>query len=136
MAKPYIHAMSSARRHGGIPENYLPIHDLLDSSKAVIADSRHRALTHNSWFIGTVLEKIFGNHIVNSDGKKVSVRTIGEEHVLEDFGNKFIPSASDYLCEMEYKSWMESGRKGVPPSFGKIESGRIVTSRVIDLNKD
>ena len=133
MAKPWIHALASAKRHGGIPENYLPIHDLMDSSKAVIADSRHRALTHNSWFIGTILEKIFGNHIVNSDGKKVSVRTIGEEHVLEDFARRFIPSASDYLTAMEYQSWMENGRKGSPPSFERIQKTEQVKRRVIEI---
>lgn len=136
MAKPWIHAMSSVKRYGGKPENYLPIHDLMDSSKAVIADSRHRALTHNSWFVGTILEKVFGNHIVNSDGKKVSVRQIGEDHVMEDFSNRFIPAASDYLNEMEYRDWMQNGRDSVPPSFEKIQNGRTVTRRVVDLLKD
>lgn len=136
MSKPYIHALSSVKRYGGKPEDYLPIHDLMDSSKAVIADSRHRALTHNSWFIGTILEKIFGNHIVNSDGKKVSVRAIGEEHVLEDFGKRFIPSASDYLTAMEYQGWMENGRKGTPPSFHRIEKSEKVTTRTIEYIKD
>jgi hypothetical protein len=58
MSKPWIHAVSSARRWGGKPEDYIEIHNLMDSSKATIADSRHRALTHNAWFIGTILEKI------------------------------------------------------------------------------
>lgn len=136
MAKPYIHALSSVRRYGGTVENYLPIHDLMDSSKAVIADSRHRALTHNSWFVGTILEKVFGNHIVNSDGKRVSVRQIGEDHVMEDFSNRFIPSAADYLMEMEYRAWMQNGRDAVPPSFERIRSSRTVTKRVVDLLKD
>lgn len=56
MAKPYIHAESSARRFGGVPKDYLEIHNIMDSSKAVFADNRHRALTHNSWFIGHILE--------------------------------------------------------------------------------
>lgn len=128
--------MSSTKRYGGKPEDYLPIHDLMDSSKAVIADSRHRALTHNSWFVGTILEKVFGNHIVNSDGKKVSVRQIGEDHVMEDFSNRFIPSAADYLNEMEYKAWMMSGREASPPSFAKIASNTKVTKRVIEFMKD
>jgi hypothetical protein len=136
MAKPWVHAMSSAKRYGGIPEDYLKIHDLMDSSKAVIADSRHRALTHNSWFVGTILEKVFGNHIVNSDGKRVSVRQIGEDHVMEDFSNRFIPAASDYLNEMEYKGWMQNGRDAVPPSFEKIQRNQVVTRRVVDLLKD
>jgi hypothetical protein len=123
MAKPYIHAISSARKFGGVPEDYLPIHDLLDSSKGTIADSRHRALTHNAWFLSVILEKIFGHNITNSQGRKVSVREIGEQHVLEDYGNKFIPSAQDYLQEMEIKEWMIK-EAGSPPSFAKINEKR------------
>lgn len=120
MAKPWIHSESSARRYGGKPEDYIAIHDFLDGSKGTIADSRHRALTHTSWFLSTVLERVFGHNITNSDGRQVSVRDIGEQHVLEDFGNRFIPSAQDYLQEMEIKEWMVSG-KGVAPSFAKID---------------
>lgn len=121
MSKPYVHAESSARRFGGKPEDYLPIHNLLDSSKGTIADSRHRALTHNTWFIGPdgPLERIFGVNITNSDGRLVSVRDLGEQHILEDFGGRFIPSAQDYLQEIEVKEWMVQG-KGAPPSFAKI----------------
>lgn len=115
MSKPYIHAMSSAKKFGGVAEDYLDIHNLMDSSKATIADNRHRALTHNAWFIGTILEKVFGTTRKNSAGRTYSVRDIGEQHVLEDFGKKFIPSAQDYLQEIEFKSWMQNGR-GVPPS--------------------
>lgn len=116
-----VHALSSARKWGGNPNDYMPIHNLMDSSKGTIADSRHRALTHNTWFIGPdgPLEKIFGYEITNSDGRKVSVRDIGEQHVLEDFGGKFIPSAQDYLQEIEMKEWMACGQ-GTPPSFAKV----------------
>lgn len=116
--KPWIHSLSSARRFGGKPEDYIEIHNFLDSSKAVISDVRHRALTHNSWFLGFILEKIFGVTITNSDGKKVSVRDVGEQHVGEDYGG-FIPSAQDFLQEIEFKPWMNNG-KGVPPSMAKI----------------
>lgn len=57
--KPHIHAESSAKKFGGKPEDYLDIHNLLDSSKAALCDSRHRVLTHNSWFVGVILEKIW-----------------------------------------------------------------------------
>lgn len=135
MAKPYIHAKSSAKRYGGKPEDYEPIHAFLDSSKGAIADNRHRALTHNSWFLANILERIkFSNSgpetsdhrfptIINSDGKQVSVRDIGEQHCLEDFGNKFIPSAQDYLQEIEYQAWMQNGNS-IPPSFVKINKHR------------
>lgn len=121
MSKPYIHAVSSARKFGGVPEDYMALHNLMDSSKGTIADSRHRALTHNSWFIapGGPLELIFGVNITNSEGRQVSVRDLGEQHILEDFGNRFIPSAQDYLQEINVKEWMIQG-KGSPPSFAVI----------------
>jgi hypothetical protein len=122
MSKPYIHAQSSARRYGGVAEDYLEIHQLMDSSKATIGDNRHRALTHNAWFIGAggPLERIFGVVIINSNGREVSVRDIGEQHILEDFGGKFIPSAQDYLEQMPCEEWMNNGRGEPPPSFKRL----------------
>lgn len=119
MAKPFRHAMSSARKFGGVMEDYIDIHEFMDSSKATIADNRHRALTHNSWFISVVLPKVFGSTRKNSEGKIYSVVDIGEQHILEDFGMKFIPSAQDYLQEIEMKGWMQNGH-GTPPSSAKL----------------
>lgn len=162
MAKPWIHAESSARRFGGAPEDYIKIHDLMDSSKEVFPDNRHRALTHNSWFI-FICEKVFGHNIQvrtdencpNCDGKmndlepfdimgqnvqkvfmdsmcmcngtgklskNVSVRDVCEQHILEDFGNKFIPTAQDYLEHMEFQDWMNNAVKGAPSSHKKLEA--------------
>jgi hypothetical protein len=129
MSKPWIHALSSAKKFGGKPENYVEIHNLLDSSKAVIADNRHRALTHTSWFVGFILEKIFGTVITNSDGKKVSVRDVGEQHVLEDFGMRFIPSAQDYLEQMEHQDWMMAGKGEPPPSFKRLDRSKAPTKK-------
>lgn len=119
MSKPFIHAISSSKKWGGVPEDYLPIHDLLDSSKGTIADSRHRSLTHNSWFLSVILEKVFGHNITNSEGRLVSVRDVGEQHILEDYGGRYIPSAQDFLQEMEMKEWMIKGQ-GAPPSFANL----------------
>lgn len=132
MSKPYIHSLSSAKKFGGKPEDYIEIHNFLDSSKGVIADSRHRALTHTSWFLSVVLERVFGVVITNSIGKQVSVRDVGEQHILEDFAGRFIPSAQDYLEGMEFKEWMLRGHGEVPSSFKftkirKVKSGPINT---------
>lgn len=141
MSKPMIHAQSSVRKWGGSVEDYMPIHNLMDSSKGTIADSRHRALTHNTWFIGPdgPLELIFGYTITNSDGREVSVRDIGEQHVQEDFGGRFIPSAQDYLQEIEIQEWMVSG-KGAPPSFAKVlktlAQNRPVVTSLYDMTAD
>ena len=119
MAKPWIHAESSARKFGGVPEDYIDIHDFMDSSKEVFPDNRHRALTHNSWFI-FVCERVFG-HNIQVGNKNVSVPDVCEQHILEDYGNKFIPTAQDYLEHMEFQDWMNNAVKGVPSSHKKIE---------------
>ncbi len=118
MAKPWVHAVSSARRFGGDAEDYLEIHNHLDATKSAFADNRHRAITHNAWYIGPggPLEIAFGVTVTNSDGKRISVRTIAEQHIMEDFGG-FIPTLQDFLCEMEYKPWMNG--QGEPPSRSK-----------------
>jgi hypothetical protein len=130
MSKPWIHAESSARRFGGKPEDYIEIHNLLDSSKAAMCDNRHRVLTHNAWFIGTILERIFGVTITNSENKKISVRDVGEQHVSEDFGNKFIPSVQDYLVGLPLEPWMRNG-EGLPPSYENIRPKK--TPKLEDL---
>lgn len=123
MSKPWVHAVSSAKRFGGKPEDYIEIHNLMDSSKGTIADSRHRALTHTAWFLSTILERVFGVVITNSENRQISVRDIGEQHVLEDYRGRYIPSAQDFLQEIEIKEWMVSG-KGEPPSSAKLYKKR------------
>jgi hypothetical protein len=56
------------------------IHNWFDESKALLADFRHRALRHHADGI-FLAEKLFGVAIVNSEGKKVPVRYVGEQHV-------------------------------------------------------
>lgn len=135
MSKPWIHARSSSKKFGGKPEDYIEIHNFMDSSKGCIGDNRHRCLTHNSWFVAAdgPLERVFGVTIRNSDGREVSVRDIGEQHILEDFGMKFIPTAQDYLQEMEMISWM-SNFGGAPASQKKIR--RKASSKKLKLNLD
>lgn len=105
MAKPLTHAKSSARRYGGKWEDYEAIHSFMDSSKAHLADNRHRCVLHSSFGI-FITEKVFGVSITNSDGKEVSVRSIAEDHVVEDLG--VIPTLQDYLENMTLQPWMEN----------------------------
>lgn len=52
------------------------------------------------------LEKIFGVSFVNSIGKKVYIRYIGEQHVKEDC-NGYIPSAKEWIMNLNNpKDWM------------------------------
>jgi len=120
MANAYIHSKSSARRFGGQPDDYLTIHIKMDCSKAYFPSNVHRALTHHSFWIHEVMIPLFGYTIKNSDEKDVCVKDICEQHLLEDFGMKFIPTAQDYLENMEFKDWMQNGIKGHPSSFEKL----------------
>jgi hypothetical protein len=132
MSKPYIHALSSVKKYGGKVEDYLPIHELMDSSKAIVADNRHRVFTHNSWFIATIIPKIFGETFTNSEGKVISSRDIAEQHVLEDYAMRFIPTAQDFLEEMGLLAWMQNGM-GTPPSAKKILDKH--SNSVIEISK-
>ena len=132
MSKPFIHAISSARRFGGKPEDYEEVHSFMDSSKSATPINTHRALTHNSWFISNILERIhFCNscemtqdnrfpYIINSQDIKVSIRDVGEQHILEDYSNKFIPTAQDFLENLNFQDWMQNGIKGKPSSYKNI----------------
>lgn len=125
MANAHIHSKSSARRFGGQLEDYLEIHVKMDCSKAYISSNLHRTLTHNSFWIHEVMIPIYGYTITNSDGKQISVKDICEQHILEDFGMRFIPTAQDYLENMEFKDWMQNGLSDVPASFVKIQEKKL-----------
>lgn len=110
MSKPYKHALSSAKKFGGKPEDYIKIHDWFDSTKACVPDVRHRAILHSAFGI-FLAEQVFGHNITNSAGKVISVRDIGEQHVIEDMGT--IPTMQDWLSEMPIKKWMSRPDKKV-----------------------
>lgn len=103
--KPHIHAENSAKEFGGVPEDYIKIHEWFDDTKAHFADHRHRALKHHTQGIFEA-ERLFGRTIINADGNNVSVRDVGEQHVMEDLG--IIPTVSDYLNCMTIEPWMGS----------------------------
>ena len=108
MAHPWHHAVSSARKLGGTPEDYLAVHEWFDASKAHHADFRHRALRHHTAGIFEC-EAAFGTTIENSEGRAIPVRWIAEQHVVEDLG--FIPSVSEWLSAIESQPWMMRSRR-------------------------
>lgn len=108
MAHAWHHAMSSARKFGGKPEDYLPVHQWLDGSKAFYAGPGHRALRHHAEGIFAAEEK-FGTVLTNSAGRAVPVRLIAEQHVVEDLGR--IPSLADWLSKISIEPWMTGTRR-------------------------
>jgi hypothetical protein len=101
--KPFLHGKVSVKKFGGIESDYQKIHDWFDQTKAHFPDMRHRAILHNSFGI-YLCEQQFGEGIINSDGKHVSVRDIAEQHVIDDMGR--IPTVQDYLQGMEFYNWL------------------------------
>lgn len=103
MSHPWKHAESSARRHGGDPADYEPLHSWFDASKEHLANFRHRALRHHTQGIYEA-ERVFGPTVVNSAGLHVPVRLLGEQHVREDCGR--IPTLADWLSRIQAEEWM------------------------------
>jgi hypothetical protein len=108
--KPLIHAKVSVKKFGGKVDDYLAIHEFIDSSKIAVADIRHRAMLHSAWGIYMV-EKVFGSYFKNSDGKDISTRDVAEEHIQEDLG--FIPTMQDWIEKIPIEGWMSGTRKKV-----------------------
>lgn len=111
MATSWVHAETSARHFGGNPEEYIAIHEWVDQMKESFGDVRHRAFFHNTkgpW----LAQEVFGRYIEITDKtgkrKKISVREIAENHIVEDLG--CIPSPGDWLNCMDCKVWMGGKR--------------------------
>lgn len=83
--KPLQHAQISQKTHGGKWQDYIEIHNFLDSSKAACAHFKHRFFLHHAEGVELGI-KIFGQNIVNSDGKSVETRQLLTEHLIEDVG--------------------------------------------------
>lgn len=106
--KPYLHSRIHVKKYGGVPEDYADIDDFIDSSKAAVADVRHRTILHSA-FGCFIVEQVFGRTRVNSDGKVYSPRDVAEDHILQDLG--FIPTVEKYLNCMTIEPWMSGTRK-------------------------
>jgi hypothetical protein len=114
MANAYHHAVSSSRKWGGKPTEYLALHQWFDASKEHYADFRHRALRHHSQGIYEA-ERVFGETLTLSTGRQVPTRWVGEQHVQEDLG--FIPTVADWLKHIKAEPWM---RRGAPADLQAI----------------
>ena len=92
------------KRFGGRIDDYLPLHDFLDSSKEHFADIRHRAVLHNTFGI-YLAERVFGSTLtICGTNRHIPTRVIAERHVLEDLGQ--IPTLADWLRTMPVLPWM------------------------------
>lgn len=98
---PIQHARLSARRRGGVPDDYVAIHALIDSTKMLCSDNRHRIL-HTFWAVQEVVIPVFGHTLRNSEGREVDIKDLCEkDHLLPDFQHRFIPTLSDFVAAMD-----------------------------------
>lgn len=113
MAHSYFHAKSSVRSWGGLVEDYLPLHNWFDATKAIRADFRHRALRHHNQGI-KLAELIFGPSSIKIGGDpgtalfthaEIPVKEIGLQHMNEDF--KDCPDYSKWYELIELQPWMK-----------------------------
>jgi hypothetical protein len=109
MANPMHHAMLDTKNWGGVMEDYLPIHQWFDQTKAHLADARHRMILHNTFGI-FLCEQFFGPVLTLSNGKQIPTRWVAESHVKADFGG-LIPSIEMCFASMELQSWMYEGAR-------------------------
>jgi hypothetical protein len=120
----WYHAVSASHKWGGVPEDYLPIENFIDSSKKTLGDYRHRAMYHHT--LGVYLcEELFGTTITIQKNKKtiqVPVRLIAERHIVEDLG--FLPNPEHYLKHIPYDDdtsrWMSGSIRKEAGSFNDI----------------
>ncbi|MFC6883467.1 DUF6915 family protein [Actinomadura yumaensis] len=110
------HAHSSAHKWGGTPEDYIEIHEFIDSSKKIIGDVRHRSLYHHTegvWLCQRIFGRVLTIPKTGGGHKQVPVREVAERHIIEDLG--WLPSPADYLDGMPIKPWMSGAKTRTVP---------------------
>ena len=99
------HAQSLAAKIGGLPSDYLRLHEFLDCSKLFLGDWRHRALLHTTFGVYLAEKWVFGHaYRRESDGEEVSTRSLVEQHMIEDLNALLTPA--EFLREMPVRTWM------------------------------
>lgn len=100
-------AVTSARRLGGIAEDYLPLHAWMLATSTWIDDLRHLAMRHNSFGIFAA-EASLGVTLARRDGMVTPTRIVAEQHVRTVMGR--VPSASDFLRRIRPARWMAAAQ--------------------------
>ncbi|MFC6938287.1 DUF6915 family protein [Actinomadura yumaensis] len=95
------HAHSSAHKWGGTPEDYIEIHEFIDSSKKIIGDVRHRSLYHHTegvWLCQRIFGRVLTIPKTGGGHKQVPVREVAERHIIEDLGWLPSPPTTSTAC--------------------------------------
>jgi len=106
--KPYRHAAIAAKRYGGRWEDYVEVHTFFDSSKAAYPGHGHRMFLHNPFGLECA-ERVFGRHLVNSDGLPVPVERLGLDHCVEDVGR--MVAVGEWLDLLPTTAWEGTAKR-------------------------
>ncbi len=105
------HCRVSQKRWGGQLHDYYAIHDFIDCTKELCADSRHR-IFHTMWAVKNIVVPIFSHTLLNSDGKQIDIKDMCErDHLLVDFHNKYIPTLGDFVAAIEEMDILNFGQR-------------------------
>ena len=102
---PVHHAHTSARLFGGDEALYLELHRFIDRSKRVVADFRHRALTHHVEGVADAVLR-FGPRT----GEGLT-HLVAEAHIREDCAGR-LPRLRDWLMALEIPAQRRVGGGG------------------------
>lgn len=103
MSQSLYHSVSSKKKFGGQPEDFLPIHEWIDSSRLYFPNYRHRCFFHHNLGIATCIQ-IFGSILHLSNGAIASVFDVAEKHIVEDLG--WLPLISNWGECIQAEPWM------------------------------
>ena len=73
-----------------------------------------------------MLETIFGETLINADGRTVPVRLIGEQHVREDLGS--IPSFADWARLITPQAWMLRGHRDGTRQLALVTAANLLVN--------
>jgi hypothetical protein len=95
--------LRSVAKWGGVAEDYLRVHELLDECLDIDCPQRRLLARHHSEGI-FLAETICGTLVMNSHNKPIPTRIIAEMHIAQEFD--YIPLVSNIMKTIKPKSWM------------------------------
>ena len=127
--KPLQHAQISQKVHGGTWQEYIEIHNFLDSSKTTCAHFKHRFLLHHAEGIELGV-RIFGEKFTNSVGKSIEIRKLLTEHLIEDVGK--VVTVEDWAGDL-LPDRQSSFYRFLEKKRGQIEANEVsVENQLLD----
>lgn len=89
--------------------------DLMFSPQRNTGMEQSLYLTHNTWFVGEILPKIFPDVRFEFDWSRLGIRP------------------ADFLNRMKYDNWLNNGRGGMPPSYRKLKEHREKSLKTVEM---